>query len=210
MTNRFELRIVQTDMLKFEGGTEEKELLLHLMMETGEMENGQPFVDTINQALYGGNLAREWLIDAEYKEQHKAENSIVESLVLITASIDVTKDILIPLAISLAPPLLTLITNKLFKERTSAISLSKAEEKVREHLQNPRARDWHSSDFEFVGNKTVTAGEERIPRREKIYYIIYIYRKSTDQYYEIRVGGGGDVSAISLISKDKLPGGEKK
>jgi hypothetical protein len=205
MTNKFELHIAQTDILKFEGEKGEKEIILHLTMETDEMEDGQPFVNAINQTLYEGNLAREWLIDAEYKEQHKAENSIVESLVLISASIDVTKDILIPLAISLASPLLTALANQLFKERASAISLSKAEEKVREYLENSKATNWHSSDYEIIGNNLLIANKERIQKREKISYIIYVYRKSINQYYEIHVGGKGNIILRLPISKDKLP-----
>ncbi len=81
------------------------DVLYALRLDTDGMEEGQQYVEAINQPLYESEEVRRWTIDARYLERHEADHSIVESLQQIIASTDIAMavPIILRVATGIAP-----------------------------------------------------------------------------------------------------------
>jgi len=197
MTNKFELRIVQTDELHVGEEMKQGEIYFYLVGETRELEPTEPYVDLLNRVLYENNSIKRWVVDAKRIEQHKAENSIEHGATSVILFLQANKDWLIPLVSTIISPLIELAVSRIFEPCNEKITVPKASAIVKEYLEGRReGLDLKIKDYDIRGIADPTEASKGVLKSPRPYYKILIENKRDKRFSVFVVSCKGNITGF--------------
>lgn len=197
MTHVLQVRLTTTRESDADEPGLDGEILYALRLNTDGMEEGQQYVEAINQGLYESQEVWRWKIDARYQEQHEVDHSIVDSFQQIIATTDMA--IAIPIIRMVAAGIAPLLS----RYRFGSIDSDEAIRRAREFLEDRRVMNWAPTEYEVLEvSQEPENHRERFHHRERLTFTISVQKTINAAKYNVRVGGSGKLVEVVLASRE--------